>query len=753
MIKTFCFLVLHFLVFVGFAQITYKGNVVNEKNEPLEFVNVYCKQANRGVSTDQKGQFELDLPNNDSLTLVVSSIGFNKKEISLSPSQREVAITLKESFGELETMVVTGTMKEVSKLESPVAVEVYSDQFFKANPTPSVFESVQQINGIRPQLNCNVCNTGDIHINGLEGPYTSILIDGMPIVSGLSTVYGLTGIPQALIERMEVIKGPSSTLYGSEAVGGVINIITKKVSYAPVFTANISTTSWLETNTDLGFKWSNKKASTLLGINYFKYGVPIDNNNDDFTDVTLQDRISIFNKWNFHRKDNKLTSLAVRYNYEDRWGGEMDWDKQFRGGDSVYGESIYTNRWEILGVYELPIEQSVKLSVSANGHYQNSVYGDTWYLANQHIAFGQLVWDESFNSHHVLSGISYRYTQYDDNTPATSVLSNGTQINAPSVIHLPGVFVQDEWKFNNQNKLLSGIRYNYNQLHGSIWSPRLNYKWNTKNKYTTVRIGVGNGYRVVNVFSEDHAALTGAREVIIEEKLMPETSWNANLNFVQKWSNKKNLFLTLDGSIYYTYFDNRIVADYDTDPNKIIYGNLEGYAESKGIALSIDAVHSNGLNANIGATLQEVSLIENGQRELQLLTEQVSFVWRLGYSFKKGWSIDYTGKTYGPMKLPLISDLDQRNQYSPWFSLQNIKVAKAWKNFEFYGGVKNLLNYTPPANSIARAFDPFDKNVTFDNEGQAVATPNNPQALTFDPSYVFAPNQGIRFFFGLYTIE
>ena len=106
------------------------------------------------------------------------------------------------------------------------------------------------------------------------------------------------------------------------------------------------------------------------------------------------------------------------------------------------------------------------------------------------------------------------------------------------------------------------------------------------------------------------------------------------------------------------------------------------------------------------------------------------------------------------MKLPLISDLDQRNQYSPWFSLQNIKVAKAWKNFEFYGGVKNLLNYTPPANSIARAFDPFDKNVTFDNEGQAVATPNNPQALTFDPSYVFAPNQGIRFFFGLtYTIE
>ena len=110
----------------------------------------------------------------------------------------------------------------VSKLESPVAVEVYTKQFFKKNPSPSIFESIQNINGIRPQINCNVCNTGDIRINGLEGPYTFILIDGMPIVSGLSTVYGLTGIPQSLIQKVEIVKGPASTLYGSEAVGGII---------------------------------------------------------------------------------------------------------------------------------------------------------------------------------------------------------------------------------------------------------------------------------------------------------------------------------------------------------------------------------------------------------------------------------------------------------------------------------------------------------------------------------------------------
>ena len=165
---------------------------------------------------------------------------------------------------------------------------------------------LQNVNGVRPQLNCNICNTGDIHINGLEGPYTLVLIDGMPIVSGLSTVYGLSGIPNSLLERIEIVKGPASSLYGSEAVGGLINIITKNPTNAPVFSADSFITDWGELNVDLGFKGNvGKTASVLTGVNYFNYSNPIDNNNDNFTDVTLQDRISVFQKWNFNRKSKK----------------------------------------------------------------------------------------------------------------------------------------------------------------------------------------------------------------------------------------------------------------------------------------------------------------------------------------------------------------------------------------------------------------------------------------------------------------
>ena len=135
-------------------------------------------------------------------------------------------------------------------------MEVYSQSFFKANPTASIFESLENINGIRPQLNCNICNTGDIHINGQEGSYTMVLIDGLPIVSGLSTVYGLSGIPRSLIDRVEVVKGPASALYGSEAIGGLINLITRLPENTDTFSLDSFVSGWGEINTDIGYKLS-----------------------------------------------------------------------------------------------------------------------------------------------------------------------------------------------------------------------------------------------------------------------------------------------------------------------------------------------------------------------------------------------------------------------------------------------------------------------------------------------------------------
>ena len=714
---------------------TISGKITADNGDEIPYANVYLKKTKIGTSSNDTGLYELKNMPKDSYTLIVSSIGFKTKALKITVKNDEKItrnVTLLEDDS-LDEIVISGTLRPVSKTNSPVPVEVYSETFFKKNPTPSIFESLQNVNGVRPQLNCSVCNTGDIHINGLEGPYTFVLIDGMPLVSGLSTVYGLTGIPQALIERVEIVKGPASTLYGSEAVGGIINVITKKATNAPILSTDVMASSWGEVNTDISMSYkASEKVQGLLGVNYFNFQNRIDNNNDNFTDMTLQNRISIFNKINIERKSNKVFTIAGRYVYEDRWGGEMNWEKEFRGGNQIYGESIYTNRWETFGTYELPTTENISFQFSANGHYQDSFYGETSYDAEQLVGFGQLVYNKQLGEKHdLLLGAAYRYTFYDDNTFAT-LNENGIE-NNPSIIHLPGVFAQDEISLTDRKKLLLGVRWDHNSMHGNIFSPRVNYKWNSKDKSNIVRLSAGNGFRVANVFTEDHAALTGARTVEFDGALDPETSWNGNINYVKK-INTENSFITLDASAFYTYFNNRILPDYESDPNKIIYANLEGHSVSQGISLNADLLFTNGLAINAGATFMEVSVTENDVKRKQLLTESFSGVWSISYDFGNNFSIDYTGNLYGPMRLPLLGENDPRDEYSPWFSVQNIQLSKKFSNsWEVYGGVKNLLNFTPAANSIN--------------------SPDAPFSDSFDPSYVYASNQGIRAFVGVrYTL-
>ncbi|PWJ60438.1 outer membrane receptor for ferrienterochelin and colicins [Dyadobacter jejuensis] len=721
--------------------------------EPAIGAAIFIPELQVGSTADTTGNYRIPSLPSGEYTLKVSYISLpslTRKKVSVTKNTIQ-DFQFEEGDQSLGEVVVTGTMKEVSKLDSPVPVDIITAKFIYKNPVPSIFEGLSYVNGVRPQLNCNVCNTGDIHINGLEGPYTMVLIDGMPMVSGLSTVYGLSGIPNSLIERVEIVKGPASTLYGSEAVGGLINIITKNPSKAPLFSADAFSTSWLDYNVDLGVAFrAGAKAHSLLGVNYFNYQNPVDHNQDGFTDLTLQNRISVFNKWSFDRSDNKQTSIAARYFYEDRWGGQMNWDKSYRGGDDRYGESIYTKRFELLGTYDLPTTENFKFQYSFSSHHQNSYYGNVPFMADQKIAFAQMLWDKTLGKHDLLFGTPLRYTYYNDNTVATETTA---QVDKADRIFLPGLFVQDEITLGDHTVLL-GARYDYNSRHGNIYTPRLAYKYKF-NPTDVIRFNFGRGFRVVNLFTEDHAALTGSRQVLVEEKLKPEQSWNANLNFVKKMV-LGNSFIGIDASAFYTYFTNRILPDYDTNPNQIIYNNLDGYAVSKGISLNLDFNFPFPLTIFTGVTLMDNYQYENQQRTRPVLTEKITGVWTATYEIpNSGLSIDYTGNLYGPMRLPTLGPLDPRSSMSGAWSLQNIQITKKFRNgLEVYGGVKNLLNFTPPVNSIARSHDPFDKMVQFNDLGEALPTAENPYALTFDPSYVYAPHQGIRGFLGLrYTIE
>ncbi|PXY44420.1 TonB-dependent receptor [Flavobacterium hydrophilum] len=728
------------ILFIISAKVTFSQTISGKvsSDDPTAEINIRLINTDFKAQTDSLGNYKIENLTQGNYRIQVTSTGFKPvtQKFSIVEGQNlTLDFELKVDKNELNEVVVSGTLKPVKRLESAVPVEVYSPVFFKKNPTPSIYEALQNINGVRPQLNCGVCNTGDIHINGLEGPYTLVMIDGMPIVSSLSTVYGLSGIPNSLVERIEIVKGPASSLYGSEAVGGLINIITKNPTSAPVFSADYFATSYFESNLDLGTKFNvGKRATSIVGLNYFNYDQVIDKDKDNFTDVTLSERISLFNKWSFQRNNNRLFTVAVRGMYEDRWGGDVRWEKQFRGGDEIYGESIYTKRGELIGSYQLPFEEKLMLSFSGNVHYQDSRYGTTSYIANQKIGFLQLTWDKKIGRNDLLAGIASRYTYYDDNTTATKEAES---------TWLPGIFVQDEITFSPKSQILLGMRYDYNSIHGSIFTPRFAYRFKA-NENTIFRLNAGTGFRVVNLFTEDHAALTGSRDVVIANNLNPEQSVNVNLNYIQKINFGNGTFMGIETTAFYTRFSNKIISDYETDPDKIIYDNIDGYALSQGISTNIDLNFPSGLKFIVGATFLDNKNVEGGISQRPFLTENFTGTWSVSYKIQP-WnlSLDYTGNLYSPMKLPLLSETDPRSPESPWYSIQNIQFTySGWKNFEIYGGIKNLLNFTPMQNNpflISGAEDPFDKN----SDG-----------LPFDTTYVYGQNQTIRGFWGLrYTFR
>ena len=707
-----------------------KGIVVSN-DKPVSFANIMVAKTSIGVQADEEGKFYLNNIPEGKQTILISSVGYKTKSLVLNITadrNNHLTIEIEEENAQLNEVVVTGTMKETSINDSPAPIQILNPTFFRKNPTPSLFESLSMVNGVRPQLNCNVCNTGDIHINGMEGPYTMVLIDGMPIVSALSTVYGLSGIPNSMVERIEVMKGPASTLYGSEAVGGLINVITKNPSKAPKLNFDWNTTSYLENNFDASVKAKIGNASALFSGNYFFYGNRMDINNDNFTDVTLQNRISLFNKWSFQRPQNRVFNLAARYVYEDRFGGEMQWQKKDRGGNKVYGESIYTKRWEILGSYQLPIEtEKVTLNFSINQHDQNSVYGATSYQAFQMITFGQLLWDKKLGERHdALLGATIRNTYYDDNTLITQQTD---RVNAPDKIWLPGVFLQDEISVNEHNKVLLGIRYDYNSKHGGIASPRLNWKF-SPNKENIVRLSLGNGYRVVNLFSEDHAALTGSRKVVIKSALKPERSYNSNIDYQRFFTFDKG-YGNIQLNAFYTYFSNKIIADYDQDPELVVFDNLKGYGISKGLALNAEFAFTSSLKIFAGATLMDVYRVNANETKItQIQTPNFTGNYSISYTFnKQQLTFDFTGNAYSPMRLPVVRQYgDTRPEYSPWFGIHNVQATKRLKNgLQLYGGLKNFTNFLPKY-PIFRADAPF--------------------STQFDPSYSYAPMQRIRGYVG-----
>jgi outer membrane receptor for ferrienterochelin and colicins len=647
----------------------------------------------------------------------------------------------------LREMVFTGTLKEMRKDDFAIPVEIYTQEHFLKNNVTNVFEAITMISGVQANIDGAVDGSGDIEINGQDGPFTLIMIDGMPVSSGNSGVYSFAGIPMGIIDRIEVIKGPASTIYGSDAMSGVINIITKNPERVSQFFGDVRATSYAETNAEIGAQIPAGRATGLITASLYNMNTRWDQNRDGYTDMPLTNRVSVFSKWTFRNKYKKLSSIFGRYLYENRTGGQMAFNRSWIGSDSIYGESARTNRFEIFGNFALPIEKvDMTLQLSYTDHKQDAWYGAQPFFNEERNARMQFLYESKTRDVSDLTiGGSYKLYWYNDNLHTPSDTAAGVLNHWPLFNHFPAVFIQDMIHVNKNNEILAGIRYEYNSLYkGNAICPRFDYKYMNNARSDIFRFSLGSAFKTPDIFIDDRYAYTNGKFIVINGDIKTELCYGAQLDYEKKISKNGNFIIEFNA--FCNTIINKIEADIYSRPDAVIYSNDGSYNINYGLNVKADMAFLFPLRATVGFTLlrnEDLNKNDQGKLVYNNVVNSPIFngTYTLTYTFRKAAvSIDWTGQINSPMYLNTQVD-DYRSQTSPWYCLMNIQITKKFKcGVDIYAGANNLLNFRPH-DVILRGNDPYNRYVT--------DLDNNPHNYRFDTGYIYAPNQGIKGFLGV----
>ncbi len=637
-------------------------------------------------------------------------------------------------------VLVTGSLKELRREEFAIPIKIFDASYFQRQQITNVQDALRMITGIQSNIDGALDGSGDIEINGQEGSYTLVLIDGVPISGGNATVYAISGIPMSIVDRIEVMQGPSSTVYGTDAIAGVINIITISPSKAPRFSIQAGTNSYLETNAELAFALKAGKLDGVFAASHFNQPIRWDINKDGYLDLPLQNRFSIFNKWSFKNKVQKISSFWGRYTLDSRAGGEVDWQPKYRKSGYIYGEAIKLDRFEVAGNFAMPIRnQDLTLSLAYLHQNQLSSYGLNEFNSMEQNLFTQLVYDKKVaKTSELMTGISYRFYRFMK--PANSAMKSDSN-TLHFVNHMPAIFFQDMVHLNKNHELLAGIRFEYTTINnGYAICPRIDYKWLSDNHQHSIRLGVGSGFRTPNLFVDDRIAYTDAKRVVLDDDIKNELAYGGHIQYELK-RKVQRMEIGFESRLFTNAIINKVEAELQEDNTTFLIENEDNQAWYYGLQTSLSARLPNSFYTQIGATTQFSYLIQKTQITPVINAPALNITFDIGYqNAQNGWTASVNGWLNSPMLLRRQFN-DPRAEFSPWYAWVNLFVEKKWKsNVSLRMGVNNILNLLPK-NPILRGNDPFNYS--------ASDPVSNPNGHRFDTTYLYAPNKGIHGFFTL----
>lgn len=521
-----------FVSLYAFAQTdkaSIEGHVLDVKtHEPIAYASILIKGTTRGTLSDKDGDFIFRELKEGNYTLIISFVGYEKREYSVRVTSQTVHahIELKPTQVMLDDIVISASKTQQSHKEAPIIVNVLTNKNFEKTDAQDILQALSYQSGVRIEYNCQNCGAPQVRINGLEGSYTQLLIDSRPIMSSLTGMYGLEQLPLNMVDRVEVLKGGGSCLYGSNAIAGVVNVITKEPLY-PSFSIgtdfqSIGGKSFAQYyNANCSVISKDQKAGASFYQTYRKRN-PYDENGDGFSEIGKLDAFSFGTKTYYRFSNTQKVTFEYHALQESRRGGN-DFDLPAHEADLCEKTDYRTQAASANYDY---------ISLNAKQHY--NIYASTQYIDR----------DSYFGSHQ--DPLAYGKTtdltlvfgaqgtnQIDKFLFAPSTLVYGLEYNGDKLndkyvsfdrkleqnAYTFGGFVQNEWKVGKFNILVGTRLDKHNMIDKAILSPRLNVMYKPSSDLQ-LRLSYSTGYKAPQTYNEDlHAAQVGGETLII--KLAP----------------------------------------------------------------------------------------------------------------------------------------------------------------------------------------------------------------------------------------
>lgn len=638
-------IILSLISFVLFAQqqeddAVIVGHVVC-KGEHIPFINITIDGTTIGTATDATGHYRLiNLPIGE-LTVRVSGIGYKSKAtvIQINPKQTtEVNFDIEEDVFNIESVVVTADRNATNRADAPVVVTTISPKLMNMTQSVNIAEGLSFTPGLRTETDCQNCGFTQLRMNGLEGPYTQILMNSRPVFSGLAGVYGLELIPANMVQRMEVVRGGGSALFGGNAIAGTVNIITKEPTHNSFSLDSRLGVIGFANSKDGGSsidKQVNLNASIISddkktgGYVYtmLRDRDAYDINDDDFSEL-VQMKNTTFGFSAFHKPGTKSKITLDGYRIDEfRRGGnkfdnlphEADIAEQLEhlitGANLSY--DLFTNGYDKLSIY-ISV-QDVKRGSYYGADRDPNAYGDTKNLTTSSGA------SYSFSSNHFIFAPSQTIFGIDNTSDYLKDLKLGSNGKANTIltrqlVNTLGTFLQQDWKTEKINLSL-GVRYDRywitdyeaaenKRLSNDVLVPRASilYKFTPNMRF---RLGYAHGYRAPQVFNEDlHIELVNATRVqtFNSPNLKQETSdaYTASFNSTFSVGNIYNDLL-IEG--FYTRLNDPFAYEFHPLDNSGNFAyqriNAESGAYVNGINIEWKSLVSEKIETQLGFTVQQ----------------------------------------------------------------------------------------------------------------------------------------------------